>query len=138
MPKEAELWNLAEVSEKHRLMRQISTLPAGLYEVLIKPKRKTRSLNQNSYYFAAICTPFRDWLVENWGEKVTVEQAHETLKLALLERSDAGGVELMPATHNLDTAAFSEYVESAIQFLATKCDIAVIPAEVYYETSIER
>ena len=119
-------------------MRQISTFLAGLYEVLIKPKRRTRSLNQNSYYFSAVVEPFRQWLIENWGENVTKDQAHETLKLALLERSDAGGIELMPSTRNLDTAAFSEYLESAIQFLATKCDICVIPAEIYYETSIER
>jgi len=138
MPKDAEIWNLSEPSEKHRLMRQISTFLAGLYEVLIKPKRRTRSLNQNSYYFSAVVEPFRQWLIENWGENVTKDQAHETLKLALLERSDAGGIELMPSTRNLDTAAFSEYLESAIQFLATKCDICVIPAEIYYETSIER
>lgn len=138
MAKEAELWNLGEVSEKHRLMRQISTLPPGLYEVLIKPKRKTRKARANRYYFAAVVKPFQEWLVENWGERVTVEQAHETLKLALLETPKVKDVVIMPGTRNLDSAAFSEYVESAIAFLAVKCSIAVIPAEVYYETSIER
>ena len=134
MSEKAEVWNLTEASEKHRLMRQISRLPPGLYTVLIRAKRPVRSLDANAYYFVAVVTPFREWLIENWGERVTQDQAHETLKLALMEMPEpVNGIQLVPSTRALDSAAFSEYVESAIQFLATKCDIAVIPSDLYFE-----
>ena len=112
MPKNTEIWNLAEVTEKHRLMRQISALPPGLYDVLIKPHRWKRSLDQNAYYWVAVVAPFKEWLVENWGESVTAEQAHDTLKLALLERPELDGIVLMPSSKDLTIEEFSEYLEN--------------------------
>lgn len=133
MPKDAELWNLAEPSEKHRLMRQISTLPAGLYEVLIKPKRKARTLDQNAYLHVAVVEPFREWLNENWQENFDHDRAFETLKLAVMHIDKVEGIPVMPSTRKLDTGEFSEFIEKSIQFLATKCEIAVIPSDLFYE-----
>ncbi len=133
MSEKADLWNLAEVSEKHRLMRQISRLPPGLYSVLIRAKRPTRSLDANAFYFAAVVGPFREWLIENWGENVSLDQAHDTLKLALLDVPEVDGIKVMPRSKTLDKAEFSLYVERCIEFLATKCDIAVIPGDLYFE-----
>lgn len=133
MSKEAEIWNLAEASEKHRLMRQISRLLPGLYAVSIKPRRKLRTLDANAYYFAAVVAVFRDWLIENWGENVTLEQAHETLKLAVLDVPEVNGVKLMPRTRTMDKAEFAQYIDDCIGFVATKCDLCVIPADLYYE-----
>lgn len=114
-------------------MRQISTLPAGLYEVLIKPKRGTRTLNQNAYLHVAIVEPFREWVRENWGENIDHDQAFETLKLSVMEIARVEGLPIMPSTRKLDKAEFGELIENSIQFLATKCDIAVIPPELFFE-----
>ncbi len=133
MKQKAEIWNLTEVSEKHRLMRQVSSLLPGLYSVLIKPKRPTRTLDQNAYYWVAVVAPFREWLQENWGENATPEQAHDTLKLALLEMPKVEGILIMPRSRSLDKTEFSKYIERCIEFLATKCDIAVIPSDLFYE-----
>ncbi len=133
MSEKAEIWNLTETSEKHRLMRQISRLPPGLYAVLIRAKRPRRTLDQNAYYFAAVVTPFQEWLIENWGESVTLEQAHDTLKLAILEVPEVEGIKVMPRSKTLDKAEFSLYIEKCIEFLATRCDIAVIPSDLFYE-----
>ena len=133
--KNYEIWNLAETSEKHRLMRQISSLPAGMYDVLIKPRRFTRSLNQNAYMHVAVVEPFRDWLNENWGERFDHDRAFETLKLAVMDIEKVDGISIMPSTHKLDVGEFSEFLERAIQFLAVKCDIAVIPSDVFYNSN---
>ncbi len=133
MSEKAEIWNLTETNEKHRLMRQISTLPPGLYSVLIRAQRPRRTLDQNAYMHVAFVEPFRDWIEENWGETVTHEQAFETLKLAVLGAESVEGVLLMPSTRKMDKAEFSLFLEKATEFLATKCDIAVIPSDLYFE-----
>lgn len=134
----ADIWNLTEASEKHRLMRQISTLPKGLYEVLIKPHRKKRTLDQNAYMHVAIVEPFRDWLAENWGESLDHDQVFETLKLAVMDVEKTEGITIMPSSRNLNVQEFSEFVEKAIEFLAVKCDIAVIPSDLFYEMEGKR
>ncbi len=135
MSKGSEIWNLAEPAEKHRLMRQISSLPKGLYDVLIKPRRFNRSLDQNAYMHVAVVDPFRDWLNENWGERFDHDRAFETLKLAVMDIEKVDGISIMPSTRKLDVGEFSEFLERAIQFLAVKCDIAVIPSDVFYENN---
>ena len=117
-------------------MRQIGKL-SGLYRVSIKPYRQKRTLDQNSYYWAAIVTPFKEWLTENWGQTVTLEQAHDTLKLALLEVPRVQGIMMMPRSRTLDIEQFSEYIELAIEFLRVKCDVMVIPSDVFYEKETE-
>lgn len=138
MAKNAEIWNLSEPSEKHRLMRQISSLPAGLYEVLIRPKRKQRTLDQNAYMHVAVVEPFREWLSEHWGENFDHDRAFETLKLAVMDIDKIEGIPIMPSTRKLDIAEFSDFLEKAIEFLAVKCEIAVIPSDLFYEMEGKR
>lgn len=132
MSKEAiEIWNLSEASEKHRLMRQISGLKPGLYSVSIKPKRKTRTLDQNAYYFVAVVTPFAEWLREQYGDPhIDNEQAHEMLAVKVLGLQH--GV-LVPRTRTLNTKEFSDYIENAAAWLAEFAEIIVIPSDLFYE-----
>ncbi len=128
--KDSEIWNLAETSEKHRLMRQISSLPAGLYDVLIKPRRFNRSLDQNAYYWVAVVAPFTEWLKEHYGDPhITSEQAHEMLKVKVLGLEH--GV-LVPRTKTLNTKEFSDYIESVAAWLAEFCEIVVIPSDLFF------
>ncbi len=129
--KDSEIWNLAEASEKQRLMRQISTLPPGLYDVLIKPRRFKRTVDQNAYMHVAFVEPFRAWIEEHWGESVDHDQAFETLKLAVLGVERIEGISMMPSTRKMDIEEFSLFLEKATEFLATKCDIIVIPSDVF-------
>jgi hypothetical protein len=131
MSRESEIWNLGEVSEKHRLMRQISTLPAGLYEVLIKPKRKTRTLSQNAYLHAGLVAPFAEWLREQYGDPhITLDQAREMLAVKVMGLQH--GV-LVPRTSTLTTDEFSAFIDSAAKWLQDFCEITVIPSELFYE-----
>lgn len=127
-----ELLDLSDLDVKRRLMAHIGTLK-GLHEVIIKERKRTRTLDQNAYYHVAFVDPFMHWLQENWGERIDHDQAHETLKLAVMDIDRVEGLAIMPSTKNLDTADFSIFLEKAAEFLATKCEIVVIPADLFYE-----
>lgn len=113
----------------------------GLYEITLQPRRRTRSLNQNAYYFAAFVTPFREWLNENWGESFDTDQAHTQLKIAVLGMDEKVNtktgdvIELVPTSRFKDTAEFSDYLEQAAEFLARSCGIVVLPSELFYDDS---
>lgn len=131
--------DLSDMNVKRALMSKIGALQ-GLHEVSIKPRKRTRSLDQNSYYFAAVATPFRDWLREAEGDPtITTEQAHATLKTAVLgaktvtNKATGVCVEIPPPSRNMKTDEFSLYIEAAAKFLAEFCGIAVLPAEMFYE-----
>lgn len=85
--------------------------------VIIKPIRPTRSTRANSYYWAAIVTPFFQFLKEQEVEITHVEQAHIELKRNILgtRAKQVGKVmtRIVPDTHTMDTAEFMDYVERA-------------------------
>lgn len=144
MKEPATVWDLAKISEKRRLMDQIQKLPKGLYEVLIKPRKLTRSLNANRYYFAACVAPFAEWLRENYGDTaITSEQAHEMLVVAVLgwdeRHSEKTGktLKFRPQTHSMDSAEFAEYVDKAAAWLAEVPEIIVLPPELFLESKTQ-
>src|ERR1041385_7272038 len=98
--------NFDNVQTKRRFMEKIQKL-RGVYEVSISPRKKTRSLNANAYYWAAYVRPFTEWLRDEWGDPtITTEQAHALLKVRVLGPKekvieDTGEViELIPTTHD--------------------------------------
>jgi hypothetical protein len=113
---------------------------SGLHEVLIRPRKRTRSLDQNAYYFAAICAPFRDWLREHYGDNaITTEQAHDMLKVKIMgldERPIEGTGEtiaIIPRSKTLSVEEFSEYIEKCAAWLVSFCNIVPVPSELFYE-----
>lgn len=134
-----EVVNLSDVRQKRALMQRIQTLN-GLYEVSLKPRKITRTLNQNSYYFVAVVQPFRDWLREQYGDpQIDLDQAHEMLKVRILGVDetlvDSTGevLRLIPRSKTLDTWEFGQYVDKCAAWLAEFCGIVVLPPELFYE-----
>ena len=132
--------NLSDVKQKRALMQRVSTLQ-GLYEVSLKPRKITRTLNQNAYYFAAVVHPFRDWLREAYGDpQIDLDQAHEMLKVKILgldERLiDPTGEVLMliPRSKTLDTVEFGQYLDKCAEWMASFCGIVVLPPELFFES----
>jgi hypothetical protein len=139
MPRETQTLNLSDLAVKRQLMSAISAM-SGLYDVGLWPRKKTRSLSQNSYYFTAVVTPFRDWLRTEFGDpEIDSEQAHEMLKVRILGLDeklvdDTGEVlMLIPRSKTLDTWEFTQYIEKCCEWLASFCGIVVLPAEMFYE-----
>ena len=131
--------NLSDASVKRRLMVQISGLQ-GLYEVRFRPRKRTRSLDANRYYFAAIVQPFRDWLKSEYGDElITSDQAHEMLKVKILgmdEKLIEGTNEvlkLIPRSKTLTKDEFGSYIDKASEWLAEFCQIVVVPSDLFYE-----
>ena len=130
---------MSDVRAKRRLIAKIGTLQ-GLQEVSIKPRKLTRSLNANAYYWSAVISPWLQWLREEWGDtSITAEQAHIALKKAVLGmrekmRPDGEVMELVPTTHDMDKQEFGQYIESAAKFLAEFASIVVLEPEMYFES----
>jgi hypothetical protein len=128
-----------DLKAKRDLMTKIGTLK-GLWEVSLKPRKLTRSLNQNAYYWSAYIVPFTEWLRAEWGDRsIETEQAHIELKKAVMgvrekvnERTGEV-MELVPPSRTLDTGEFSVYLDGAAKFLAETCGIVVLPSELFFE-----
>lgn len=139
MSVESHVLNMDDIRVKRDLMSRIGTLK-GLWEFKLKPRKRTRSLDQNAYYWAAVVTPWLAWLREAEGtDFIDKEQAHEALKAAVLgvktvaNKQTGVCVEVPPRTRRMQTDEFSDYVERCIKFLAEFCGIVVLPSEVFYQ-----
>lgn len=142
MRKDTLLLNLSNPTIKRELMIQIGALQ-GLYEVTIKPRTRTRSLDQNAYYWAAVVEPFTRWLRDVYGDsRIDKEQAHEMLKVKILglqEKEIRNEVlRLVPHSKTLTVEQFGEYIEQCAAWLAEFCSIVVVPSEMFYESKNTR
>lgn len=135
--------NFDNLDTKRRFMQKVQTLK-GLQEVSIRPRVKTRSLNANSYYWAAVVQPFTEWLRDEWGDPaITTEQAHEILKVKVLGTKDkvvenGEVIELIPTTRDMDKYDFADYIDKASAWLAEFCQIVVLSSDLFWEGKEKR
>lgn len=128
-----------DVPTKRRFMQKVQTM-TGLWEIQMKPRRFTRSLNQNAYYWAAVVTPFTEWLRGEWGDSnVQVEQAHELLKTKVLgtrelvNKKTGEAIEITRSSKMLDTHEFGEFIDNAAAWLAEFTGIVVLSPDLFWE-----
>lgn len=130
-----------DMAVKRQFMSHVGTLK-GLYDITLKERKRTRSLDANKYYWAAYIPFWHEWLKEASGEPwITKEQAHEALVTRILGTKpivnrETGEVidEVRPRTSEMNTAEFAQYLDRAAEFMASFCGIAVTPAESFYES----
>lgn len=139
-----EVLNFDSLQTKRRFMERVQKL-RGLYEVSIAPRKKTRSLNANAYYWAAVVQPFTEWLRDEWGDPaITTEQAHTVLKAKVLGakekviESTGEIIELIPTTHDMDKYDFADYIDKASAWLAEFCGIVVLSSDLFWEGEEKR
>ncbi len=135
-----QVLNFDNTPTKRRFMERIQTMK-GLWEISMKPRRFTRSLSQNAYYWAALVTPFTEWLRTEWGDSsIQVEQAHELLKTKILgtkelvNKQTGEEIQITRSSKMLDTHEFGEFIEQAAAWLAEFTGIVVLPSEMYFES----
>lgn len=140
MKNESLVLNLSDLDTRRRLMQKIGGL-SGLWEVTLKERKRTRSLDANRYYFVAVVQPFAAWLSEIYGEEVGNDQAHQALSAKVLgtdavvdKRTGDIIAELPRRTKTMDTGEFSDYIERCARFLAEFCNVVVIPSEEFWES----
>lgn len=131
--------NMDSLQTKRRFMQKVQTM-TGLWEISMKPRRFTRSLSQNSYWWAAVVSPFCDWLRSEWGDSsITLEQAHEVLKQKVLGTKELVNkrtgevIEITQSSKTLDTHEFGEFIENAAAWLAEFTGIVVLAPELFWE-----
>ena len=134
-----QVYNFDSLQTKRRFMQKIQ-IAKGLWEISMKPRKRTRSLNQNAFWWAAVVSPFCDWLRNEWGDNsITPEQAHEVLKQKVLGTDDIVNkktgevVSITRESKVLDTHEFGEMIEKASAWLEEFCEIDVLPPEMFYE-----
>lgn len=139
-----QVLNFDSVETKRRFMQKIQKLK-GLQEVSIHPRKKTRSLNANAYYWAAYVAPFTEWLQDEWGDPtITTEQAHGLLKIKVLGPKekmleDTGElIELIPTTHDMDKDEFAIYLDKAKEWLREFAGILVLDSDLFWESKERR
>lgn len=139
-----QVLNFDNLETKRRFMQKVQKLK-GLQEVSIHPRKKTRSLNANAYYWAGVVQPFTEWLRDEWGDpSITTDQAHVVLKKQVLGakekviESTGEVIELIPTTHDMDQVDFGIYIEKAAQWLAEFAGIVVISSDLFWESKEKR
>lgn len=140
---EPRVVNFDDVGAKLRFLQAVKKLK-GLQEVSIRPRKKTRSLNANAYYWAAFIPDWTDWLREQYGDPtITTEQAHQLLKIRVLGPKekvlDTGEVlEIIPETHSMDQVEFGMYLDKAKEFLQEFAQIIVLDSDLFWESKEKR
>lgn len=121
--------DMSDATAKRQLIAQIAPL-VGEYEVTIEPRRNLRSLQQNKWYWACICSAFGAFLREQDYNINDNEGAHELMKarfLAVTVRNKEGKVigRRVRSTTELTTEEFSDYCERCRAWLADMFGIIV-------------
>jgi hypothetical protein len=131
--------NFSDITQKRELLSKLGAL-RGRQRVRITKFQSHRTLAQNSFWWAAIITPLRDWLIEQTGDvTITLEQTAVILKLEINWVKEVispvtGEVQRIPKdTHNLGVSDFSELIELAGNWEAKFCDIVIADVANYIE-----
>lgn len=102
--------------------KELELLAGKEVEVLIRKKRRYRSLPQNNYYWGVIVPMVQEALINTWGEKnISKEQVHEILKREcnkkeLINEETGEFLTYGKDTHDLSTTEFNEYIEKCRQW----------------------
>lgn len=123
-----------------KMRRELAMLAGRGIEVVVRPKRKRRSLDQNNYYWGCIVpaflAAFREWSPDTgWN----AEMIHEVLKARFLPLIREWGQTVVPdtgevideplTTRKLTTSEFSHYKELIQQWGAEMGIIIADPGE---------
>jgi len=105
------------MKEKGRFFDLIRGLKNGLYSITIEQVYGARSNPQNRYYWGVVIPAFVKGVSEEWGEQISQEEAHETLKNQFNYQETVNPetgqiIRLIRFTRKLSTVRFNEYIEN--------------------------
>jgi hypothetical protein len=134
------LINFDNLDEKRRFMQHVGTL-RGLFTVKLEPRKRQRTLDQNSFYWAAFIPGWLSWYRHNEGDPtITALDAHYALMAAVLpprEILNKETGEIVTSTNHrsskMTVEEFSVYLDKARIFLWDFANILVMDADDYFE-----
>lgn len=103
--------------EAGRFAGYLARLKGKNIEIIVRPERKHRSLNANRYYWGIVNAAGSEW------SGYEPEEFHDAMKGIHLPRKQlvlptGEVIETLASTHNMDTEAFSEFVNRVVRWLA--------------------
>lgn len=109
--------------------KECEALMGKKIELTIRPKRKTRSIFQNSYYWGVVVPMVRQGLLDV-GYKVGIEQTHDLLKakfrqIEIVNESTGEIIKSIGSTTDMTTADFMDYLASIQQWAVEFLDIQI-------------
>ncbi len=108
------------------------------YVVTVKLYNKTRSLEQNAYYWGVVIPTIQGFIRAHRGDDYSCEDIHEWYRTQFLESRPVTikgqTVIARPSTTKLTTKEFSDYLELVIHHAAEN-GIVIPPAEYDRETA---
>lgn len=92
------------------------------FQITLEKKKKSRSLNQNSYWWGVVIPMVREGLKEQ-GMKLSKEETHELLKAKFLQKEvvneNTGEVfKYVSGSSELTTSGFMDFIAEVQQFSA--------------------
>lgn len=109
------------MKRKNDLSGLIRSLKDGLYLITIEKVYDARTNPQNRYYWGVVVKAYVQGVLEEWGEVVGIQEAHESLKamFCFTEREVGGEVfKVISSTRKFSTVQFNEYIENCRRFIA--------------------
>lgn len=124
------------VKFKGQLVGKVITLesePVNLpyeVEVSLKPFKSNRSNSQNNYYWGEVIPKASLGFSEAWGQNLTSELTHETLKSMFLgrdiENRETGEVvRITRSTSKLNSKEMTDYIEQIRSWAFHFCQITI-------------
>lgn len=110
------------IHKKDKFVQFVQGLGDGIIEITAQKRRRTRSLEQNAYYWAVIIPIVSDWMGEN-----DFEVTHDILKSRFNEKRNRKGHKYVGSTTKMTTTEFMEYLDKIIKWCAEN-SIIIPPA----------
>ena len=129
-----------EFDNQDLLRKHLTSLDGKDVEVLIRQVKvfnHTRSNNQNAYYWGVIVEACRSAISQEWGEGITREQAHDTLKEYCNFQELVKGqkiIRITNSTADLTTDQFEAFTQRCREWMFNFFNVVVpLPNEMWVE-----
>lgn len=120
--------DLSNPTAKRELLTELGAF-GGLYEVRAEPRKLTRSTQANRYWWSCPVKAYRDYKIRQ-GEPLTLEDAHDELKLLFLPPRirchplTGEVIGTLPAdSHTLSTEQFSDLIENVVTWMEAELNV---------------
>jgi len=108
----------------------IARMDGKSVEIVIQPKKKTRSNQQNRFYWSVVVALIKEGFVNMGHEDVTAEDVHSFLKSRFLSKeivnNDTGEIVNIPTgTSNLSTTDFMTFIDKCMKFASEYLGVVI-------------
>lgn len=111
----------------------LARMKGKLVEVQVRPERRRRSLNQNSWFWVAIVPAVANYLSEATGNEFSDDQAHYLLKSVFIGVIETPLGPVPKSSKTLTTEEFSTFCEKIRAHCASEWGFTIPGPEKFWE-----